>query len=161
MTTTLLPRYIGDGNVGAELMDPVTLSAAAIATLVITKASEKVGEGLGEAVMATAGKLLALLRRKRPEAVKALEGSEATPLDYGEAVLELEAAVKNDPEVAEAVQAVEAAVKGDPKLAGEAQKLAEAIAQQPPTVYNAGKLAETIGALFQNSTINIEGGFHI
>ena len=134
-------------------MDPVTLSAAAIATLVITKASEKVGEGLGEAVMATAGKLLTLLKRKRPDAVKALESGEVKPLDYGEAVLELEAAVKDDPEVAEAVQAVEAAVKDDPKLAGEAQKLAEAIAQQPPTVYNAGKLAETIKAVFQGNII--------
>jgi hypothetical protein len=51
-------------------MEPVTLTAAAIATLVITKAIEKTGEVLGEKTLEAGGKLFSLLKRKQPETAK-------------------------------------------------------------------------------------------
>lgn len=53
-------------------MDPATLSAAAIATLVITKAFEKTGEVLGEKALSQGGKLVRLLKERFPKADSAL-----------------------------------------------------------------------------------------
>ena len=89
-----------------ESMSMEPLSAAAIATLVLTKLFETTGETLGENLMDQGGKLWQLLRRKSPKAVAALEPAEDKPLDYGQAVLEVEAAVKDDPEIGQAVQEV-------------------------------------------------------
>lgn len=54
-------------------MEPVTLIAAAIATLVITKAFEKTGEILGEKALEQGGNLLSLLKRKAPTTATAIE----------------------------------------------------------------------------------------
>jgi lipopolysaccharide biosynthesis regulator YciM len=101
-------------------MDPATLSAAAIATLVITKAFEKTGEVLGEKALEQAGKLVQLLQKRFPKASTALARVEEKPKDWGEAFLEAEAEVKaaadKDTEVAETVQAIADEVKSQPTL---------------------------------------------
>lgn len=98
-------------------MEPVTLTAAAIATLVITKAIEKTGETLGEKTLEAGGKLFSLLKRKKPETAKAIEQAQNQPLDYGQAVLigqQVEEAAKKDPEIAQAVETV--ATEAQPQL---------------------------------------------
>jgi hypothetical protein len=104
-------------------MEPISLTAGAIATLVLTKAFEKTGEVLGEKALEQSGKLMQLLKRKSPNTATAIEVAaqhpelaEQQPEDYGEAVLEerVELAAKADPEVAAAVQALADAVKSKP-----------------------------------------------
>lgn len=90
------------------IMEPTSLTAAAIATLVITKAFEKTGEKLGEKVLDQSGKLMALIRRKAPETAASIEKvadnpalAEQQPTDFGEATLigEVEQLAANDPEM--------------------------------------------------------------
>jgi hypothetical protein len=98
-------------------MEPASLTAAAIATLVITKAFEKTGEIVGEKVWQEGEQLLSLLKRKEPSTASAIELTQALPLDYSRAYLigqQVEEAAQKDPEIAEAVEAV--AKEAQPKL---------------------------------------------
>jgi vacuolar-type H+-ATPase subunit C/Vma6 len=95
-------------------MDPATLSAAAIATLVITKAFEKTGEKLGEKALEQGGKLVRLIRERFPSTATVLARVEEQPEDWGEAVLEVEAAAKKDNEVKATVEAIADEVKSQP-----------------------------------------------
>ena len=142
-------------------MEPVSLTAGAIATLVLTKAIEKTGEKLGEKALEKGGDLMQLLKRKSPDTANAIELSQQQPLDYGKAVLELEATTYKYPEVAKAVEELDAEVKADSKLAQAVEALANALKSQPPTVQNFGKIAEEIKeikAFFQGGTFT--GDFH-
>ncbi len=90
-------------------MEPVSLTAAAIATLVITKAFEKTGEIIGEKAWDEGEKLLVLLKRKEPNTAKVIEQAKTQPLDYRQADLigqQVEEAAKKDPEIAQAVETV-------------------------------------------------------
>ena len=93
------------------MIDPASLSAAAIATLVITKAFEKTGEVLGEKALEQGGKLVHLLQERFPKVSTALARVEQKPEDWGEAVLEVEAAAKKDEEVKATVEAIADEVK--------------------------------------------------
>jgi cysteinyl-tRNA synthetase len=145
-------------------MDPATLSAAAIATLVITKAFEKTGEVLGEKALEQGGKLVRLLKERFPKADSALAHVEEKPEDWGEAVLEVEAAAKDDPEVAEAVQEVATAAKenANAEIVQKLQAIEDAIkAQQPTTRQEFGKVAEVVEkAVFGNTFRDFSGGVH-
>jgi len=104
-----------------------TLTAAAIATLLLTKMIEKVGEKLGEKIPDLGGKALEqmeklkqVLRHKDPEAARAIERVidqpklvEQQPEKYSIKVLtgKMESAVKTYPEVAELVEALEQEVR--------------------------------------------------
>ncbi|MFB2769221.1 hypothetical protein ACE1AT_07985 [Pelatocladus sp. BLCC-F211] len=123
-------------------MEPTTLTVAAIATLVITKAFEKTGEILGEKALEKGGELLVLLRRKKPDTASAIEQAQQKPLDYGQAYLE-------------ATAKVEEAAKEDPEIAQAVENVADAVKSQPATVQNFGKLAEKIGMVIQGGTVNI------
>ena len=90
-------------------MEPVSLTAAAIATLVIIKAFEKTGEIIGEKAWDEGEKLLVLLKRKEPSTAKVIEQAKTQPFDYGQAYLigrQVEEAAKKDTEIAQAVEAV-------------------------------------------------------
>lgn len=141
-------------------MEPVGLTATAIATLILTKAFEKTGETLGAKVLEKAGKLTAQLREKFPKVADAIvRANEKEPLDVGKAYLnvevagEIEAAAKEDSEVAKTVAELAQEAKADPndKLTQAIQSLENALKSQSqaPTVNNFGKLAEEIKALFQ------------
>ena len=112
-------------------MEPLTLTAAAIVTLFLTKMIEKFGEKVGEklpdlgskALEQHMAKLTQILQRKAPETAIAIERItnhpelvEQQPEDYGLEVLtqKMEVAAKADPEVAEAVEALATEVR--PKL---------------------------------------------
>jgi cysteinyl-tRNA synthetase len=145
-------------------MDPATLSAAASATLVITKAFEKTGEVLGEKALEQGGKLVRLLKERFPKADSALARVEEKPEDWGEAVLEVEAAAKDDPEVAEAVQEVATAAKenANAEIVQKLQAIEDAIKdQQPTTRQEFGKVAEVVEkAVFGNTFRDFSGGVH-
>lgn len=123
------------------------MTAAAIATLILTKAFEKTGEELGAKALEQGGKVLALLKRKRPDTATAIEKvveqpalAEQEPANFGTAVL---------------VEQVEAAT-ADPEVKQAVEQLAELARSQPGTVQNLTKLAEKIGIVNQSGTINIE-----
>ena len=100
-------------------MEPATLTTAAIATLVLTKALEKTGEVIGEKGLEAVGKLLSLLRNKYRKIAEAIESAQTQPLDYGQAVLigqQVEEAAQQDPEIAEAVEDVANTVKVPPAM---------------------------------------------
>ena len=89
-------------------MEPISLTAGAIATLVLTKAFEKTGEKLGENVIEQGGKLMKLLQRKSPDTASAIELvaqrpelAEQHPEIYAVPVLakKIEAVANNDPEI--------------------------------------------------------------
>lgn len=113
-------------------MDPITVATIAL-TLIATKATEKVGETLGEGVIATAKNLLGILRRKSPDTVKRLEAGANDPYVIdAEIIEEVQQVAKTDPEVQEALNAT-----------------AQAMQQQFGGVINQGKLAEKIGVVVQ------------
>lgn len=121
-------------------MEPVSLTATALATLVITKAAEKTGEKIGEKALEQGGKLVRLLKERFPAIATSIELAEQQPLDAGQAVLiqqQVEDAANADPEIAQAVQAVAGAVQS-----------------QATSIYNFTKLAEKIGMVVQGGTVN-------
>ncbi|WP_341526438.1 hypothetical protein WKK05_28410 [Nostoc sp. UHCC 0302] len=143
-------------------MVTVTLTAVANAIISIlwTKAQEKIGENIGDAVWTQSGKLIEKLRQKNksPLLTNAVEANEPQRLDYGQAVLELKAAADADPEIAQAVVEVEAAAKAEPKLTQKIQEIENTLKSQQPTIQNLTQLAEKIGVVNQgtvnNQTIN-------
>lgn len=113
-------------------MDPITVATIAL-MLIATKATEKVGEKLGEGAIASTKKLLEILRQKSPDTVKRLESGATTPdvIDC-EIIEEVQRVAEAEPEVQEALNAT-----------------AKAMQQQFGSVINQGKLAEKIGFVFQ------------
>ena len=113
-------------------MDPITLATIAL-TLIATKATEKVGEKLGEGAIASAKKLLEVIRLKSPATAKRLESG------------------KDEPDVIEAeiVEEVRKLADSDPEVQAALDDTAMAMQQQFGNVINQGKLAEKIGFVFQ------------
>jgi len=116
----------------------------AVATVLWTKAQEKIGENIGDILWTAPGKLIELLRRKNK--APSLTSNEPQPLDYGQAVLELTQAAQ-DSEIAQAVVDVEAAVNNDQsEAAKEIKHKADEIKSHPSVINNFAKLAEEIKA---------------
>ncbi|MBD2341778.1 hypothetical protein H6G64_33115 [Calothrix sp. FACHB-156] len=144
-------------------MEPVGLTATAIATLILTKAFEKTGETLGAKVLEKAGELTAQLKEKFPKVAAAIMRVEEKPLDVGKAeLLDAEVAgelvaLEKDAEVTKTMDELVKEAKVDPnhKLTQTIQSLENTIKSQPQatTVQNFGKLAEEIKAVFQGNTI--------
>ncbi|MEH2358311.1 hypothetical protein [Nostoc sp.] len=128
-------------------MEPLTTAAIAIGSIIATKALEKTGEKVSEAVWDKTGKFLVTLKKHSPYTVAAIEKAPEQPLDYGKAVLEVESAAKANPEVAQAAQELAAAAKAEPN-----PKLAEILAMP-----NLEKLADKIGqVVMPGGTGNIQ-----
>ncbi|BAZ70468.1 hypothetical protein NIES4106_52620 [Fischerella sp. NIES-4106] len=128
-------------------MEPLTTAAIAIGSVVATKALEKTGEKVGEALWDKTGQFIVKLRKQSPQIVAAIEKAPEQPLDYGKALLEVEAAAKADPEVAQAVQELATAAKAETN-----PKFAEILAMP-----NLAKLADKIGqVVMPGGTGNIE-----
>jgi hypothetical protein len=128
-------------------MEPATLTAGAIATLVLIKATEtateKATEKLGQQVVEKGGKLLSLLKSKSPSTAKAIELSQKQPLDYNQAVFDLQATMKY-PEVVKSVEEVDTAIKADPKVYQTIQAYATVLKSQPPTIQNLTNIIEKV-----------------
>lgn len=138
-------------------MEPFTTAAIAIGTVMATKALEKTGEKIGEAVFDRTGKFLTSLKQQSPDTATAIELAPEQPLDYGQAILEVESAVKANSEFAQTVQelAASAQEESNPKLAEIIQEVVNTVKSQQPTVQNLAKLAEKINNLNQAQTINL------
>jgi hypothetical protein len=117
-------------------MEPLSTAAIAIGSVVATKALEKTGEKVGEALWDKTGKFLVTLKKHCPHTIAAIEKVPEQPLDYGKAVVEVESAAQKNPEVKQAMEEVAVAAKAEtnPKFneilaMPNLQKLAEKIGQ--------------------------------
>jgi hypothetical protein len=112
-------------------MEPITLVTIAL-TLIATKATEKVGEKLGEGAIAQGKKLLDVLRRKSPDTVLRLEAAADPNVIDAEIIDEVKRVAAAEPEVQAAVDAT-----------------AQAMQEKFGSVVNQTQLAEKIGVLIQ------------
>ena len=70
-------------------MEPITMAttaAVAVLTILGTKALEKTGEKIGEAVWDRRAKFMECLKLESPETVTAIEKAPEQPLNYGQAI---------------------------------------------------------------------------
>ncbi|MGB6297989.1 MAG: hypothetical protein WBF90_17630 [Rivularia sp. (in: cyanobacteria)] len=128
-------------------MEPLSTAAIAIGSVVATKALEKTGEKVGEALWDKTNKFLVTLQKHAPYTVTAIEKAPEQPLtlDYGKAVVEVESAAQANPEVNQAMEELAAAAKA------ETNPTFSAILSMP----SLQKLAEKINN-FAGRDINIE-----
>jgi hypothetical protein len=114
-------------------MDPITLATIA-ATLITTKAIEKVGEKVGEGGLSLGGRVLRKLRQKAPNAVQQLEGqSDAEAID------------------AEVIEEIRQAVETDPAIKADMANVAQWLQQSGGSNINFGKAAN-VGGVVLNQT---------
>jgi len=113
-------------------MEPVSFTAAAIATLVFSETFKEVGKTLGKGTLDAGGKLTTLLWEKRPGAAKALSEGEEAP-EYKAAIVEVETLEQQDTEIAAAIQAVLEAMQAQPQ----GQQIVNSFVQKAANVYNA------------------------
>lgn len=92
-------------------MDPVSLTSAAIASLVFSKGLEEASKKLGEKAFESSKKLFDLMKQKYPDVAERESQGE---LSYREALTQIETAVERDSEVAEVVIDLGQAVKAEP-----------------------------------------------
>ncbi|MBO3462677.1 hypothetical protein G7B40_002015 [Aetokthonos hydrillicola Thurmond2011] len=139
-------------------MEPLTASAIAIGSVVATKALEKTGEKVGEALWDKTHQFIVKLNKHSPNTVVAIEKVPEQALDYGKAVLEVESAAKANPELAQAAQELATAAKAEPnpKFIQSIEQQADNLKSQPqqPSVINYQKLADEIKNVFQGNTFN-------
>ncbi|MHC5863030.1 hypothetical protein [Nostoc sp.] len=95
-------------------MEPFTVGAIAIGTVITTKALEKTGEKVGEVLWDKTAQFLVTLKKHSPNTVVAIEKAPSQPLDYGKALLEVESAAKANPEVAQAAQELATVAETNP-----------------------------------------------
>ncbi|QSV63141.1 MAG: hypothetical protein HEQ26_10685 [Dolichospermum sp. DL01] len=128
-------------------MEPLTTGAIAVATVLATKALEKIGENIGDTLSHQTQQFLELLKQRLPGTFAAIEQAPAQPLNYGQAVLEIETAATTDPNISQAIQELVAAAK-----AAQNPKIADILATP-----NLEKLADKIGMVVMSGgtgTIN-------
>jgi hypothetical protein len=82
--------------------------------VIATKALEKTGEKVGEALWEKTDKFLIKLKQQSPQTVTAIEKAPEQPLNYGKAVVEVESAAQTNPDVNQAMQELAAAAKAEP-----------------------------------------------
>ncbi|MBD2535410.1 hypothetical protein H6G97_40855 [Nostoc flagelliforme FACHB-838] len=146
-------------------MEPLTAGAIAIGTVIATKALEKTGEKVGEALWEKTAQFLVTLKKHSPDTVIAIEKAPSQPLDYGKAVLEVESAAKANTEVNQAVQELAAEAETNPplNLAEALKEIKEAVEKSqysdaPAFIQNIQKAinaAQTQSIDQRNSTFNI------
>jgi hypothetical protein len=128
-------------------MEPLTTGAIAVATVLATKALEKIGENIGDTLSHKTQQFLELLKQRLPGTFAAIEKAPEQPLNYGQAVLEIETAATTDPNISQAIQELVAAAK-----AAQNPKIADILATP-----NLEKLADKIGMVVMSGatgTIN-------
>jgi hypothetical protein len=128
-------------------MEPLTTGAIAVATVLATKALEKIGENIGDTLSRKTQQFLELLKQRLPGTFAAIEQAPEQPLNYGQAVLEIETAAKTDPNISQVIQELVAAAKAEQN-----PKIADILATP-----NLEKLADKIGMVVMSGgtgTIN-------
>lgn len=145
-------------------MEPLTASAIAALTLVLSSALEETGKTLEGKVMEQVSKVIEQLKRKSPEAASAIEQAAQNPdlvieypEEYGVAVLveKVEQEAKTAPELMAAVevlaQKVEEAAHLDIEMAAALDALTETLKAQRPS------LNKTTNAQNNNGSAAVEG----
>ncbi len=122
-------------------MEPTSLTAAAIATMIATKAIEKNGEKITDVMWNLVGKFLTALRKKDPATATAIEEAAKTPQ-------------LNEQQTKELIVKVEAVAATDSDVRQAAQKIQTAIQAQPGAIFNMTQLAEKIGVVNQGTIVN-------
>ena len=119
-------------------MEPLTLTAAgtAIATILGTKALEKIGENLGDAVIQPVQKFWSLLKHESPDTASAIELVPEQPLDYGQAILEVQSVADRNDEFKQILIQLLAAATTNPKLAEYIQLEMKKLQSQQPSIQN-------------------------
>ncbi|MEG5061167.1 hypothetical protein QUB60_25795 [Microcoleus sp. A2-C5] len=119
-------------------MEPLTLTAAgtAIATILGTKALEKIGENLGDAVIQPVKKFWSLLKHESPDTASAIELAPEQPLDYGQAMLEVQSVADRNDEFKQILIQLLAAATTNPKLAEYIQLEMKKLQSQQPSIQN-------------------------
>ena len=128
-------------------MEPLTTGAIAVATVLATKALEKIGENIGDTLSHKTQQFSELLKQRLPGTFAAIEKAPEQPLNYGQAVLEIETAAKADPNISQVIQELVAAAKAEQN-----PKIADILATP-----NLEKLADKIGMVVMSGgtgTIN-------
>ena len=128
-------------------MEPLTTGAIAVATLLATKAFEKIVENIGDTLYNKTQQFSELLKQRLPGTFAAIEQAPEQPLNYGQAVLEIETAAKTDPNISQVIQELVAAAKAEQN-----PKIADILATP-----NLEKLADKIGMVVMSGgtgTIN-------
>ena len=121
-------------------MEPLTLMAVgtAIATVLGTKALEKIGENLGDALTQGVENFRSLLKHESPDTVSAIELAPEQPLDYGQAMLEVQSAADRNDEFKQILIQLLAAAQADPnpRLAEYIQLEMKKLQSQQPSIQN-------------------------
>jgi hypothetical protein len=121
-------------------MEPLTLTAAgpAIATVLGTKALEKIGENLGDAVIQPVKKFWSLLKHESPDTASAIELVPEQPLDYGQAILEVQSVADRNDEFKQILIQLLAAAQADPnpRLVEYIQLEMKKLQSQQPSIQN-------------------------
>ncbi|MTJ12444.1 hypothetical protein FJR11_07510 [Anabaena sp. UHCC 0187] len=128
-------------------MEPLTTGAIAVATVLATKALEKIGENIGDTLSHKTQQFLELLKQRLPGTFAAIEQAPEQPLNYGQAVLEIETAAKADPNISQVIQELVTVAKAEQN-----PKIADILATP-----NLEKLADKIGMVVMSGgtgTIN-------
>lgn len=112
-----------------------------IATLVATKAFEKTGEKVSDAVWNLVGKFLDAIRKKDATTAAEIEAAAQTPQ-------------LSEQKTKELTTKVEELAATDPKIQQAAQAIQTAIQSQPGAIVNLTQLAEKIGVVNQGTIIN-------
>ncbi|MGB3656172.1 MAG: hypothetical protein WBA41_33850 [Rivularia sp. (in: cyanobacteria)] len=141
-------------------MEPLSTAAIAIGSVVATKALEKTGEKVGEALWEKTGKFLVTLKKHSPHTITAIEKSPKQALDYGKAILEVESAAKRNSEVNQAMQDVALSAENEPpsNLAEILKEIKASVekSQQPWPSSFTQNISKAINAA-QNQTVDQRG----
>ena len=141
-------------------MGPLTTVAIAVATLLATKALEKIGENIGDTLYNKTQQFSEWLKQRLPGTFAAIEQAPEQPLNYGQAVLEIETAAKTDPNISQVIQELtQLAETNPPKNLAEILKEIQAAfanSQQPQgTIFNQN--FQKAMNVAQNQTIDQSG----
>lgn len=141
-------------------MEPLTTGAVALATVLATKALEKIGENIGDGLSHKIQQFLELLKKQSSTTVTAIEKAPQQPLDYGKAVLEIEAAAKADDSINQSIQELAQLTETNPpaNLAEILQEIQAAFtkSQHPQATTFNQNIQKAINAA-QNQTIDQRG----
>lgn len=85
-------------------MEPLTSVAITVATVLATKATEKIGENIGDALTHKTQQFSEWLKQRLPGTFAAIEQAPEQPLNYNQAVMEIETAAKADPNISQVIQ---------------------------------------------------------
>ncbi len=133
----------------------------ALGNTILVKAQDKAGEKIVDGLFKKVESFLQSLGSKSPQTVKAIEGADRQPLDYGQAVLAIEQVANSDSEIANAIQELSLIANqqsSNPELDRILQKIRASIKPQQQTLEFSKKMADTIEfekAVNFGETINI------